>query len=115
MMAPQRPAKSGLIAIAPIIRRAAIALSCSLVAAIGAAICAPGVAAADPAATATVPLPVPAPLPKTGTAPPAPPTNQTPAGKDNTPERQRGMPAGIRPRPVSQHGSVHLYFMFHYA
>src|SRR5215472_2155142 len=70
MMAPRRPAKSGLIAIAPIIRRAAIALSCGMVAAIGAAICAPGVAAADPAASATVPLPVPAPLPKTGTAPP---------------------------------------------
>ena len=70
MMAPQRPARSGLIAIAPSLHRAAIGLSCSLFVATGAVVCAPGLAAADPAATATVPLPVPAPLPKTGTAPP---------------------------------------------
>ena len=70
-MAPRRPAKSGLVAVAPSLRRAAIALSCGIVAATGTAICAPGSAAADPAATAPVPLPIPAPLPKTGTAPPA--------------------------------------------
>ena len=76
-MAPKRRAKSGLIAIAPILRRAAIGSACCIFAATGAAICLPDFAAADPAATApaataNVPLPVPAPLPKTGTVPPPP-------------------------------------------
>jgi hypothetical protein len=69
-MAPKRPARSGLIAIAPILRRAAIGWCCGVIAVVGVAICVPGFAAADPAVTGNVPLPVPAPLPKTGTAPP---------------------------------------------
>ena len=69
-MAPKRPARSGLIAIAPSIRRTAIGLCCSIVAAIVVAIFATCWAVANPAVSENVPLPVPAPLPKTGTAPP---------------------------------------------
>jgi outer membrane lipoprotein-sorting protein len=73
MMAPKRRARSGLIAIAPLLRRAATVLCCGFVA-IAAAMAVPIVAAtgasADPAVSENVPLPVPAPLPKTGTAPP---------------------------------------------
>jgi outer membrane lipoprotein-sorting protein len=87
-MAPQRPARSGLIAIAPILRRAAIAFFCSILAATGATICAPGFAAADPAATANVPLPVPAPLPKTGTVPP-PPTAAKPANDKSANDKSK--------------------------
>ena len=94
-MAPQRPARSDLIAIAPIIRRVAIALSCSIFAAVGAVIGAPGFAAADPAATATVPLPVPAPLPKTGTAPPPGAASAKPAtDKSATDKSASDKPAG---------------------
>jgi outer membrane lipoprotein-sorting protein len=84
-MAPKRLARSGLIAIAPILRRAAIGWCCSVIAVVGVAICAPGFAAADPVLSENVPLPVPAPLPKTGTAPPpaatkpATETRQTPS------------------------------------
>jgi outer membrane lipoprotein-sorting protein len=74
-MAPKRLARSGLIAIAPILRRTAIGWCCSVIVALGAAILvailAPGLAAADPVVSENVPLPVPAPLPKTGTAPPS--------------------------------------------
>jgi outer membrane lipoprotein-sorting protein len=88
-MAPKRPARSGLIAIAPILRRTAIGLCRCFVAAIVATIfvviLAPTWTSADPAVSENVPLPVPAPLPKTGTAPPpaatkpAPETRQTPS------------------------------------
>ena len=84
-MAPKRPARSGLIAIAPSIRRTAIGLCCSIVAAIVVAIFATCWAVANPAVSENVPLPVPAPLPKTGTAPPpaaakpATETRQTPS------------------------------------
>jgi outer membrane lipoprotein-sorting protein len=88
-MAPKRPARSGLIAIAPILRRTASGLCRGFVAAIVATIfvviLAPTWTSADPAVSENVPLPVPAPLPKTGTAPPpaatkpAPETRQTPS------------------------------------
>ena len=84
-MAPKRPARSGLIAIAPSIRRTAIGLCCSIVAAIVVAIFATCWAVANPAVSENVPLLVPAPLPKTGTAPPpaaakpATETRQTPS------------------------------------
>jgi outer membrane lipoprotein-sorting protein len=88
-MAPKRPARSGLIAIAPNLRRtarcAAVRWCCSLIIATGAALCAPGFASADPVVSENVPLPVPAPLPKTGPAPaaaspkPAAETRQTPS------------------------------------
>jgi len=84
-MAPKRPARSGLIAIAPSIRRTAIVLCCSIVAAIVVTIFATCWAVANPAVSENVPLPVPAPLPKTGTAPPpaaakpATETRQTPS------------------------------------
>jgi len=84
-MAPKRPARSGLIAIAPSIRRTAIGLCCSIVAAIVVTIFVTCWAVANPAVSENVPLPVPAPLPKTGTAPPpaaakpATETRQTPS------------------------------------
>jgi len=84
-MAPKRPARSGLIAIAPSIRRTAIGLCCSIVAAIVVTIFATCWAVANPAVSENVPLPVPAPLPKPGTAPPpaaaklATETRQTPS------------------------------------
>ena len=71
-MAPRRRARSGLIAIAPLLRRPAAVLCCGLIAG-AAAMVVPIVGAtgapADPAASENVPLPVPAPLPKTGNAP----------------------------------------------
>jgi len=84
-MAPKRPARSGLIAIAPSIRPTAIGLCCSIVAAIVVTIFATCWAVANPAVSENVPLPVPAPLPKTVTAPPpaaakpATETRQTPS------------------------------------
>jgi outer membrane lipoprotein-sorting protein len=78
-MAPKRLARSGLIAIAPILRRTAIGWCCSVIVALGAAICAPGLASADPVVSENVPLPVPAPLPKTGIVPPPAETRQTPS------------------------------------
>jgi outer membrane lipoprotein-sorting protein len=73
MMAPKRRAKSGLIAIAPLVRRAAGLRYGFVAVAVAIAVCgvAPSRASADPAVNENVPLPVPAPLPKTGTAPPA--------------------------------------------
>jgi outer membrane lipoprotein-sorting protein len=73
MMAPKRRTRSGLIAIAPLLRRAAVVLCCSFVAfaaAMAIPIFAATAASADPAVSENVPLPVPAPLPKTGSAPP---------------------------------------------
>jgi outer membrane lipoprotein-sorting protein len=72
-MAPTRPAKSGLMisglmAIAPSVRRAAISI-CGGVLIAASFIAAP--VRADPVAAGNVPLPTPAPQPKTGTAPPA--------------------------------------------
>src|SRR5215470_4620066 len=73
IMAPRRLAMSGLIAVAPILRRAMIGLCCAIVAAIAFATLGASSASADPAASENIPLPVPAPLPKTGSAaPPAP-------------------------------------------
>ena len=73
-MAPKRRARSGLIAIAPLLRPAAAALSYSFIA-YAAAVLGPALAArsasAEPVVSENVPLPVPAPLPKTGTAPPS--------------------------------------------
>ena len=73
-MAPKRLARSGLIAIAPILRRAVIGLCCGTIVAIAVAnLVAPLAmtrASADPVVSENVPLPVPAPLPKTGTAAP---------------------------------------------
>ena len=71
-MAPKRLARSGLIAIAPILRRALIGLRCGTIVAIAVAILVAPLAmtraSADPVVSENVPLPVPAPLPKTGTA-----------------------------------------------
>ena len=71
-MAPKRLARSGLIAIAPILRRALIGLRCGTIVAITVAILVAPLAmtraSADPVVSENVPLPVPAPLPKTGTA-----------------------------------------------
>jgi len=84
-MAPKRPARSGLIAIAPILCRAVIGLCGVIVAAIVVTVFATNWAVADPVVSENVPLPVPAPLPKTGTAPPpaaakpATETRQTPS------------------------------------
>jgi outer membrane lipoprotein-sorting protein len=69
-MAPKRPTRSGLIAVAPIPCRAVIGLCRIIVAAMVVAIPVASSAFADPVVTENVPLPVPAPLPKTGTAPP---------------------------------------------
>jgi len=84
-MAPKRPTRPGLIAVAPIRCRAVIGLCCTIVAAIVVTISAASWALADPVVSENVPLPVPAPLPKTGTAPPpaaakpATETRQTPS------------------------------------
>ena len=91
-MAPKRPARSGLIAIAPSIRPTAIGLCCSIVAAIVVTIFATCWAVANPAVSENVPLPVPAPLPKTGTAPPPaaakPATDKAATDKAATETRQ---------------------------
>jgi outer membrane lipoprotein-sorting protein len=91
-MAPKRPAGSGLIAIASILRRAAIGLCSGGIVAFAVAIFVAPLttpfattrASADPVMSESVPLPVPAPLPKTGTAPaptaaPAKSANDKPA------------------------------------
>jgi outer membrane lipoprotein-sorting protein len=77
-MAPKRLASSGLIAVAPILRRAPIGLCRGAIVAIAVAILVAPLAmllkttpaSADPVVSENVPLPVPAPLPKTGTAAP---------------------------------------------
>jgi outer membrane lipoprotein-sorting protein len=69
-MAPQRPARSGLIAIVPAARHTAV-WCCSAILAIGMAVLVVSPTLADPAVSEKVPLPVPAPLPKTGSAPPS--------------------------------------------
>jgi outer membrane lipoprotein-sorting protein len=68
-MAHQRPARSGLIAIAPAARHAV--LCCSVLLVIGTPVLVGSPTLADPAVSEKVPLPVPAPLPKTGSTPPA--------------------------------------------
>ena len=83
-MAPKRPARSGLIAVAPILCRVATALCCAAFVTFGVAIAVASRASADPAPRENVPLPVPAPLPKTGTGSPpaaaaAKPANDKPA------------------------------------
>ena len=83
-MAPKRRARSGRIAIAPLLRRAAAAFVAANVAILGYSfiasafiasaaaivvpVLAPRAAWAEPVVSENVPLPVPAPLPKTGTA-----------------------------------------------
>src|SRR5262249_43884784 len=68
-MASRRPARSCLIAIAPIPFRVMIGLCCGGIVAIAAATFGVFSASADPVVSENVPLPVPAPLPKTGTTP----------------------------------------------
>src|SRR5215472_3600960 len=97
-MAPQRPARSGLIAIAVSARRAI--LCCSVILAIGALpVVSPTLA--DPAVTEKVPLPVPAPLPKTGSAPPASPAKSS---AETRPAEAR--PAESRPAETRQTPSL---------
>ena len=70
-MALRRVARSGLIAVAPILCRGVIGLCCAIVAATAlATLGAPSASAADPAVSENIPLPIPAPLPKTGSAAP---------------------------------------------
>ena len=84
-MALRRMARSGLIAVAPILCRGVIGLCCAIVAATAlATLGAPSASAADPAVSENIPLPIPAPLPKTGSAAPpaaaaAKPANEKPA------------------------------------
>ena len=84
-MALRRLARSGLIAVAPILCRGVIGLCCAIVAATAlATLGAPSASAADPAVSENIPLPIPAPLPKTGSAAPpaaaaAKPANEKPA------------------------------------
>ena len=84
-MALRRVARSGLIAVAPILCRGVIGLCCAIVAATAlATLGAPSASAADPAVSENIPLPIPAPLPKTGCAAPpaataAKPGNEKPA------------------------------------
>ena len=84
-MALRRLARSGLIAVAPILCRGVIGLCCAIVAATAlATLGAPSASAADPAVSENIPLPIPAPLPKTGSAAPpaataAKPGNEKPA------------------------------------
>ena len=84
-MALRRVARSGLIAVAPILCRGVIGLCCAIVAATAlATLGAPSASAADPAVSENIPLPIPAPLPKTGSAAPpaataAKPANEKPA------------------------------------
>ena len=84
-MALRRLARSGLIAVAPILCRGVIGLCCAIVAATAlATLGAPSASAADPAVSENIPLPIPAPLPKTGGAAPpaaaaAKPANEKPA------------------------------------
>jgi outer membrane lipoprotein-sorting protein len=91
-MAPKRLARSGLIAIAPILRRAPIGLCCGTIGAIAVAILVAPLAmllktppaSADPVVSENVPLPVPAPLPKTGTAAPPAAAAAKPATNDKS-------------------------------
>ena len=84
-MALRRLARSGLIAVAPILCRGVIGLCCAIVAATAlATLGAPSASAADPTVSENIPLPIPAPLPKTGSAAPpaataAKPANEKPA------------------------------------
>ena len=84
-MALRRLARSGLIAVAPILCRGVIGLCCAIVAATAlATLGEPSASAADPAVSENIPLPIPAPLPKTGSAAPpaaaaAKPANEKPA------------------------------------
>src|SRR6516165_6511400 len=79
-MALRRLARSGLIAVAPILCRGVIGLCCAIVAATAlATLGAPSASAADPAVSENIPLPIPAPLPKTGSAAPPAATAAKPA------------------------------------
>jgi outer membrane lipoprotein-sorting protein len=104
-MAPRRPARSGLIATARMLRRTAIGCSVSVaigVVAIGVALTAARSAVADPVVSEKVPLPVPAPLPKTGAAPPpaaaAKPANDKPANDKSANDKSTAdKPANDKP------------------
>jgi outer membrane lipoprotein-sorting protein len=87
-MAHQRPATSGLIAIAPAARHAV--LCCSVLLAIGTPVLVASPTLADPAVSEKVPLPVPAPLPKTGSTPAAVPKTGSAA-----------QPAGAAAKPAN--------------
>jgi outer membrane lipoprotein-sorting protein len=94
-MAPQRPARSGLNAIAPAGRHAVV-LCCSAIVAIGMALVVVSPTLADPVVSEKVPLPVPAPLPKTGSSPAsAPKTGSVPASPAKSSAESR--PAETRP------------------
>jgi outer membrane lipoprotein-sorting protein len=109
-MAPQRPARSDLIAIAPAARHAVVVCATAIVA-IGMALLVVSPILADPVVSEKVPLPVPAPLPKTGSAPPpasAPKTgNAPPAAPAKSSAESR--PAETRPaesRPAETRPSL---------
>ena len=93
-MAPQRPARSGLIAIAAPARHAVV-LCCSVILAIGTLLVV-SPTLADPAVSEKVPLPVPAPLPKTGSAPPP---AATPARNSAETHPAESRPAETRQTP----------------
>jgi outer membrane lipoprotein-sorting protein len=71
-MAPKRLARSGLIAVAPILCRTGLCCGVIVTIAVAIAVASLGArsASADPAVSENIPLPVPAPLPKTGSATP---------------------------------------------
>jgi outer membrane lipoprotein-sorting protein len=85
-MAPKRPARSGLIAIASIFRQPATGLCCAVMT-LAVAIAAAPVACADPAVSENVPLPVPAPLPKSGAASPPAAAAAKPANDKSAAEK----------------------------
>jgi outer membrane lipoprotein-sorting protein len=93
-MAPQRPAKSGSIAIAAPARHTVV-LCASVILAIGTLLVV-SPTLADPAVSEKVPLPVPAPLPKTGSAPPP---AATPARNSAETHPAESRPAETRQTP----------------
>jgi outer membrane lipoprotein-sorting protein len=95
-MAPQRPAKSGLIAIAPAARHAMV-LCCSVILAMGVMALVVSPTLADPAVSEKVPLPVPAPLPKTGSAPAAAPARSSAESRPAETRPAESPPAETRP------------------
>jgi outer membrane lipoprotein-sorting protein len=100
-MAPQRPARSGLIAIAAPARHTVV-LCCGVILAIGTLLVV-SPTLADPAVSEKVPLPVPAPLPKTGSAPPP---AATPARNSAETHPAESRPAESRPAETRQTPSL---------
>jgi outer membrane lipoprotein-sorting protein len=97
-MAQQRPARSGLIAIAPAARQAVV-LCCSAIVAIGLAVLVASPTLADPAVSEKVPLPIPAPLPKTGSAPAAAPAKSSAETRPSDSHPAESHPAETRQTP----------------